>query len=497
VPVHPFLRLSGASKRFGGVVALDSVDWEVMPGEVHCLVGENGSGKSTLIKLVSGVHWPDPGTQIEVDDKPHAGMTPALAKALGIHVIYQDLSLFPNLSAAENIAIEQVIDSPIRPVRRQRMRRIAADALARLGFVLPLDQPVAAFSVGERQVIAICRGLAADARLLIMDEPTASLTRAEVKRLVDIVAKLKGAGIAVVFVSHRLEEVMEIAERVTVLRDGRKVGTYPPTEIDSRRLAELMTGHAVEQKTVARKAAEDDALLSVSGLTRAGEFADVAFTLRRGEVLGLTGLLGSGRTEVALSLFGMSRLDAGEIRVGGKVVLMRSNRDAIRAGIAYLSEDRLNLGLNMRQSVKDNLVIAVLSRLANRLGWIKLGKRRDTAAKWLSRLRIRSAGIEAAVQQLSGGNQQRVALAKWLATDPKALILDSPTVGVDIGNKQGIYEIVRELAARGIGILFISDEIPEVHSVCDRILHMRNGRIVGEYRPATISEDELSERVYA
>jgi simple sugar transport system ATP-binding protein len=225
----------------------------MMPGEVHCLVGENESGKSIMIKLVSGVHWPDPGTEIEVDGKAHSGITPALAKSLGIHVIYQDLSLFPNLSVAENIAIEEVVDSPTRPVRRRRMRDIAAAALERLGFVLPLDRPVASFSVGERQVIAICRGIASEARLLIMDEPTASLTRAEVRRLVDIVAKLKQQGIAVVFVSHRLEEVVEIAERVTVLRDGRKVGTYPPAEIDSRRLAELMTGHAVEHKAATRK----------------------------------------------------------------------------------------------------------------------------------------------------------------------------------------------------------------------------------------------------
>jgi simple sugar transport system ATP-binding protein len=497
LPAQPFLRLTRAAKRFGGVVALDGVDWDVMPGEVHCLVGENGSGKSTMIKLVSGVHAPDPGTLIEVDGRTFPGLTPALAKSLGIHVIYQDLSLFPNLSVAENIAIEEVIERAARPVRRRRMREIAAAALRRLGFDLPLDRPVASFPVGERQVIAICRGLAANARLLVMDEPTASLTRAEVRRLVDIVAKLRQEGIAVVFVSHRLEEVVEIAERVTVLRDGRKVGTYPPEEIDSRRLAELMTGHAPQSKALRPKTITGEPLVAVSGLTRSGEFADVSFDLRRGEVLGLIGLLGAGRTEIAVSLFGMSRADAGEIRVDGKPMRLRSNRDAINAGIAYLSEDRLNLGLNMRQSVKDNLVIAVLGRLANRFGWIKLGKRRDEAAAWVSRLHIRAAGIEAAVQQLSGGNQQRVALAKWLATDPRILILDSPTVGVDVGNKEGIYEIIRGLAGRGIGILLISDEVPEVCAVCDRILHMRGGRIVGEYAQADVSERELAERIYA
>ncbi|HZF34644.1 MAG TPA: sugar ABC transporter ATP-binding protein [Candidatus Angelobacter sp.] len=492
-----FLRLTRATKRFGGVVALDAVDWDVMPGEVHCLVGENGSGKSTMIKLVSGVHQPDAGTVIEVDGVPHASITPPLAKALGIHVIYQDLSLFPNLSVAENIAIDAVLGGLARPVERRKMRAVAAAALARLGFTLPLDRPVASFSIAERQVIAICRGLAAEARLLIMDEPTASLTRAEVKLLLGIVARLKSQGIAIVFVSHRLEEVVEIAERVTVLRDGRKVGTYPPSEIDATRLAELMTGLSIEHKIVARDVAKAAPLLEITGLTRTGEFADVSFTLHRGEVLGLTGLLGAGRTEVALSLFGMTRPDVGEIRIEGSPVVLRSNQDAIRAGIAYLSEDRLNLGLNMRQSVKDNLVLAVLGHLANRIGWIKPGVRRATATNWVSRLNIRTTSVEASVQQLSGGNQQRVALAKWLATDPKILILDSPTVGVDIGNKQGIYEIIQELAGRGIGILLISDEIPEVYYACDRILHMRAGRVLGSHLPGEIAEHELEERVYA
>lgn len=485
-----------ATKRFGGVVALDAVDWDVVQGEVHCLVGENGSGKSTMIKLISGVLWPDAGTVIEIGGEPHSGITPKLAKALGIHVIYQDLSLFPNLSVAENIAIEEVVAGFARPVHRKRMREIAAATLARLDFALPLDKPVAGFSIAERQVIAICRGIASQARLLVMDEPTASLTRTEVRLLLDVVAKLKQQGIAIVFVSHRLEEIVEIAERVTVLRDGRKVGTYPADEVNAKRLAELMTGHVFEHRLVVRDVATAP-LLEVNALTRRGEFADVTFTIHRGEVLGLTGLLGAGRTELALSLFGMARPDFGDVRVEGRPMAMSSNREAIQAGIAYLSEDRLNLGLNMRQSVKDNLLLAVLGRLANRFGWITFRKRRAAAMDWVSRLNIRAPSIEASAQQLSGGNQQRVALAKWLATEPKILILNSPTVGVDIGNKQGIYEIIRELAGRGIGFLVISDEISEVYYICDRILHMRDGRIVGEHRPSAISEHKLEERVYA
>lgn len=493
----PFLRLEGVSKRFGGVVALDRIDWDVRPGEVHCLVGENGCGKSTLIKLVAGVHAPDPGGRIEIAGEPFAALDPALAKRRGVQVIYQDLSLFPNLSVAENIGIDLNLAGLARPARWGRVRAVAREVLGRLGFGLALDARVASLAIAERQVVAICRGLAADARLLFMDEPTASLTRTEVRALLGIVERLKGQGIAVVFVSHRLDEVVEVAERVTVLRDGRKVGTYAAGEVDARRIGELMTGLAIEHALTARDRSAEPPLLEVRGLTRAGEYADVGFTLRRGEVLGLTGLLGAGRTELALSLFGMTRPDSGEVRLEGRPLAPGSNRAAIRAGVAYVSEDRLNLGLNMRQSVADNLVLASLDRLAGLLGWIAPVRRRAVAAEWVDRLRIKVPGLANPVQQLSGGNQQRVVLAKWLATGPKVLVLDSPTVGVDVGNKRGIYEIVHALAAQGVGILLISDEVPEVYYNCDRVLHLREGRIVAEHVPGRIGEHALEEEVYA
>ncbi len=494
---RPLLRLAGVSKRFGGVKALDGVDWELMAGEVHCLVGENGCGKSTLIKLVAGVHAPDPGSTIEIDGEAVAGLSPAHAKALGVHVIFQDLSLFPNLSVAANLAIDDPLGALLAPVRRARMARTAGEVLGRLGFTLPLDAPVGDLPIAARQVVAICRGLAARARLLFMDEPTSSLTRTEVRSLLGIVARLKAEGITVVFVSHRLDEVIEIAERVTVLRDGRKVGTYPAAEVTGKRLTEIMTGLVIDQKVTARDTAAAAPLLEVKELTRAGEYEGVSFTLRRGEVLGLTGLLGAGRTELALSLFGMTRPDRGEIRLGGQPLQLGSNQDAIRAGIAYVSEDRLNLGLNMRQSVQDNLVLAIVPRLANGVGYIDPAKRRAAAAASVDRLKIKIPGLDNPVQQLSGGNQQRVVLAKWLATEPKVLLLDSPTVGVDIGNKQGIYEIIHALAARGVGIVLISDEVPEVYYNCDRVLVMREGRLAGEHLPGAVAEHALEEQVYA
>ena len=493
----PFLQLTAVSKRFGGVLALDRIDWEVRAGEVHCLVGENGCGKSTLIKLVAGVHQPDPGGVIAIGGSARPALDPAAAKALGIQVIYQDLSLFPNLSVAENIAFDRNLAGLARPVGYGAMRKVAGALLDRLGVALPLDAPVGSLSIAERQAVAICRGLAADARLLFMDEPTASLTRAEVKALLGFVERLRAQGVAVVFVSHRLDEVVEIAERVTVMRDGRKVGTYAAGEVDARRIGELMTGLSIEHRVTARDVSAAPPLLEVRGLTRLGEYADVAFTLRRGEVLGLTGLLGAGRTELALSLFGMTRPDSGEIRLEGRPLTLSNNQDAIRAGIAYVSEDRLNLGLNMRQSVADNVALASLDRLAGAVGWIAPARRRVLAADWVSRLHIKIPGLDNPVQQLSGGNQQRVVLGKWLATSPKLLILDSPTVGVDIGNKRGIYELIRKLAADGVGILLISDEVPEVYYQCDRVLHMREGRIVGEAIPGAVSEHALEERVYA
>jgi simple sugar transport system ATP-binding protein len=493
----PFLRLQGVTKRFGGVVALDRVDWEVEAGEVHCLVGENGCGKSTLIKVVAGVHAPDPGSVVEIGGRLVEQFAPARARDLGIQVIFQDLSLFPNLSVAENIAVAENLRGLAKPVRKRRMREIASTALERLAHRLPLDALVSSLSVAERQLVAICRGLAAEARLLFMDEPTASLTRTEVNRLLSIVARLKAQGVAVVFVSHRLDEVVEVAERVTVLRDGRKVGTYPVAEVDQRRLSALMTGEDIEHPLAARDTSGAVPLLEVEGLTRAGEYEDVSFTLRRGEVLGLTGLLGAGRTELALSLFGMTRPDYGAVRLDGRPLSLRTNQEAIRAGIAYVSEDRLGLGLNMRQSIEDNTVVAMLGRLTGTLGLIDPTRRRALATSWVERLAIRIPGLDKPVQSLSGGNQQRVVLAKWLATEPKVLILDCPTHGVDIKNKKGIYDLVRGLSESGVGVLLISDEVPELFATCDRVLPMRAGRLEGEVVPGRVSERELQERIYA
>ncbi len=496
-PTAPFLKLENIGKRFGGTVALDGVDWSVNPGEVHCLVGENGSGKSTLIKIVSGVHRPDAGGRIVIGGTAFDHLSPHHAKKLGIQVIYQDLSLFPNLSVWENIAIDQELGAPFLAVRRKTMRATAKEVLANLDARLPLDAIVGQLSVAERQLVAICRGLAAKAKLLIMDEPTSSLTHHEVVRLLGIVHRLKSMGLAIVFVSHRLEEVMALAERVTVLRDGRKAATLPAKQVDYHRLAELMTGSRIDHVLKAPGLETRESVLEVRGGGRNGEFADVSFALHAGEVLGIIGLMGSGRTELALALFGMTKLDHGEVWVDGKPLKLHSNQDAIRSGIAYVSEDRLLLGLNLRQSIADNASITTLDRLANSFGLVPPQRRSKLAFEWVKRLGIKASNTAAAVQTLSGGNQQRVVLAKWLATNPKILILDTPTAGVDIRNKQGIYGIIHKLAKEGVAIVVISDEIPEVYFNTDRILHMREGRLVKEYLPGATSEKLLAEAVFA
>jgi simple sugar transport system ATP-binding protein len=494
---EPFVRIANVTMKFSGMTALNALDWDVRRGEVHCLMGENGCGKSTTIKVLSGVNKPEPGALIEIDGKRHEQLTPHLSKQLGIQVIYQDLSLFPNLSVAENISIEDALGGYTTLISQARMRERADATMKRLGVSLPLDAKVGELPIATRQLVAICRGMASEARLLFMDEPTASLTRSEVNALLDVVRRLKQDGVAVVFVSHKLDEVVEIADRVTVLRDGNKLGTYPAAGLNDKRLGELMTGLQIEHVVRARDCSSAKPVLEVKGLAREGEYRDISFDVRKGEIVGLVGLLGAGRTELALSLFGMSPPDRGEIRLDGKPMHARSNRQAIDAGIAYVSEDRLSIGLNMRQSVQDNMVLAVLNRISSRAGWLPPARRAKVASAWRDRLRIKIPSLDAPVSQLSGGNAQRVVLTKWLATEPKLLILDSPTVGVDIGNKQGIYEIVHGLAERGVAVLMISDEVPEVYFNCDRVLHMRGGQLIGEFVPGRDSEAQIGESIYA
>ena len=491
------LRLEGISKRFGGVQALMDISFDVAAGEVLCLAGENGCGKSTLIKIISGVYAPEPGAVMEFDGKPMEHLTPARARELGIQVIWQDLALFPEMSVAENIAFERNLGPKPHLVDYGEMKRVARSMLDKLGVSIDPDRPVRTLSIAQRQLVAIARALVADARLVFMDEPTASLSHAETLALLEIVRRLSSENIAVVFVSHRLAEVLDVCERVTVLRDGRYVGTFPTQGMTQIRLTELMTGKEFNEQIRAGRSASSEPILSVRNLMRRGQYRDISFDIRKGEIVGLTGRLGAGRTELALSIFGMSRPDSGEIHLKGKPLQLRSNRDAIAAGIAYVSEDRLSLGLVQPQSIADNTAVTVLDDLTNNVGLLSSSKEESLVDHWIKRLAVKIGHSDDPVSTLSGGNQQRIVLAKWLATKPTLLILDSPTVGVDVGARHGIFEIVRKLADEGMAILLISDETPEVYFNSDRILHMRDGAIVAEYIPGRTRMEKIEEEIHA
>lgn len=489
-----FLRAIRVSKRYGGVVALQDVELNLHSGETHCLVGENGSGKSTLVKIITGVVAPDPGARIEVAGRTFPRLTPHQAIELGIQVVHQDLSIFPNLTVAENIAMPSHLIEPRRMVRWGAVRRVASEILERIGVGLDLDATVGQLPVGDQQIVAICRALAGHARLLIMDEPTASLTRREVERLFGILRELQSQGVATLFISHRLDEVLEIAQWVTVLRDGRLVGTFRQGEVDAATLVRLMTGKEViggRRELESQDVSGGPVVLDVRRLSRRRNFADVSFTVRRGEVVGLIGPLGSGRTELALSLFGMNPPDSGTVLVEGRSVALRTTQDAIRAGIAYVPENRLTQGLAINQSVAFNLMVTVLDRLAGRLRLIGSRRRAEYCQEAVRAFGIRTASIDAPVRTLSGGNQQKVVMAKWLLARPRVLILDGPTVGIDVGARESIYAMIREIAGRGVAVLLISDEVPEVLANCDRILVMKRGRIVAELAGSGLTEAQL------
>ncbi len=482
-------------KRYTGVQALGGVDFDISAGEVHCLAGENGSGKSTLIKIISGVETPDEGTEILIDGNPIGQQDSLKAMRRGIEVIYQDLSLFPNMTVSENIALNEVIGSGSRIITKSKEREIAKSAMNRVGIELPTDELVGDLSMGDQQLVAICRALTSDIRLLIMDEPTTALTRKEVVGLFRAVEELRAQGIASLFVSHKLCEVLEIAERVTVLRDGQKVGVYPASELDDAKLSFLMTGENLEYESFVYDLGNRKPLLEVNNLSRREHFSGIDFQLFPGEILGITGLLGSGRTELAMALFGLNQPDSGEVVLDGKKVNLKSAKKAAAAGMAYVPENRLVLGLVMPQSVARNTVLTTIRGLVGRFGSVDERRFDESVDYWVKRLRIKVPNVSSPVCTLSGGNQQRVVLAKWMAASPKVLILDGPTVGIDVAAKSAIHSFLRELAATGVGIIIISDEIPEVHGNCNRILLMHRGRIRGEFLSAEITPAEIQDEI--
>ncbi|MCO1594509.1 sugar ABC transporter ATP-binding protein [Micromonospora sp. RHAY321] len=474
----PLLVLDGVTKSFGAVAALRGVHLALHSGEAHALVGENGAGKSTLVKILAGAHAPDAGA-MTLDGQPLRLRGPADARAAGIAVIYQEPTLFPDLSVAENIFMGR---QPLRGLRRidtTAMNRDAERLFQRLGVRIDPTRPARGLSIADQQLVEIAKAISFDARVLVMDEPTAALSGVEVERLFAVARSLCEHGAAVLFISHRFNEVFDLCHRVTVLRDGAWVSSDRATDLTVDEVVRRMVGRDVASLYPKQDAELRDTLLEVRGLTRAGVFTDVSFSVRGGEIVALAGLVGAGRSEVARAVFGVDRYDAGEVLVAGRAVPAGNPGRAIAAGMALVPEDRRQQGLVMELSVERNATLA-RRRALSRLGLLLGAAERAEARHWTRRLQVKTSRLGAPVATLSGGNQQKVVLAKWLATEPRVLIIDEPTRGIDVGTKSEVHRLLSELAGEGLAILMISSELPEVLGMADRVLVMHEGRLVRE-----------------
>ncbi len=476
------------TKTFGDFKALDNINLMFKGGEIHCLAGENGSGKSTLVKVISGIYTPDKGT-IVVNGRNYSSITPVQSMHEGIQVIYQDLSLFEHMSVAENIAIGKLRETNQRLVNWPQIYEIAAEQLSRIGVNLDLRQELREASISTKQLTAICRALAMDAKVLFMDEPTTALTSREVDRLLAVMSELKKSGLAIIFISHKLDEVFRISDVVTVFRDGRKIGDFPSRDLNQRRLSYYMTGREISYPKYQRTSPDEPSFIELKDLCKKGMYENISLKLRKGDITGCIGLLGSGRTELALSLFGLNRPDSGQILIDGKEVSISSPTTAMDHGIALLPEDRAVQGLFLERSIAVNTTAAVIKQLCSSiLGFFDFKKERSAAVDSIKRLKIKTTSEDKLSGELSGGNQQKVVLAKWLLTKPRLFIMDNPTVGIDIGSKSEIYEIAQQLAHQGMAILLLSDELEELTSNCNRIAVFYHGRII-----KLLEEDELKD----
>jgi ABC-type sugar transport system ATPase subunit len=482
-PAAPLLEMRGIVKSFPGVQALRGVNLDLAAGEVLALLGENGAGKSTLMKVLGGAHRPDAG-MLRLDGRPIAFRSPQEARAAGIAVIHQEFNLVPGLTAVENIFLGQE-RARAGFVNRAAERRRATELFRRLGATIDLDVPCSRLPTAAQQLVEIAKALAFDARLIVMDEPTAALSDAEAGRLFEIVRDLKARGIAVVYISHRLDEIFALADRVVVLRDGRHVGTRPREGLGRQELIELMVGRELAEEYPRREVEPGPVRLSVSRLSRGRAVRDVSFAVRAGEILALAGLVGAGRTETLRLVFGADPRDSGEILLDGRPLEIRSPRDAIAAGIGLLTEDRKLQGLVLGRSVRENFSLPNLARFSRPgfrglMGFMDGRREREAFGRHVAALRIKVPHQDEAARNLSGGNQQKVVLAKWLERDCEVLFFDEPTRGIDVGARHEIYQLMNDLVARGKAIVMVSSDLPEVLGMADRILVMHDGRITGE-----------------
>ena len=488
------LKVTNISKSFSGVQALKNVSLTINPGEIRCLAGENGCGKSTLIKIISGFYTSD-GGEIEINGKKFENLNPIDSIHEGIQVIYQDFSIFPNLTVAENIALNSELARNSRIINWKKVFKTAKEAMDKINVKLDLKEKVENLSVADKQLVAISRALVQNTKLIIMDEPTSALTQKEVKSLFEVIKDLQKKGMAILFVSHKLDEVFNISQKITILRNGCNVIDGDTSDFDRTKFVYYMTGRQVEEEHFEFEVEEAKYLLKVENLCKKDGFKDISFELHEGEILGITGLLGSGRTELAMSLFGLNPADSGNIYIENKLTKIKSAQDAIKNKIGYVPEDRLTEGLFLEQSIGRNIIISIVEKLLSKFKFIDKFKINNEMDSRIQSLNIVTPSPSLPVKTLSGGNQQRVVLAKWLANNPKILILNGPTVGVDIGSKIDIYKIIRDLTQKGMGVIIISDDIPEVLHNCSTIFIMKKGKFVESVKNTSINEKELAEKL--
>jgi rhamnose transport system ATP-binding protein len=474
----PVLELSGVAKAFGQVIALSRADLVVQQASIHALVGENGAGKSTLVKIVAGLYQRDTG-EMRFRGDPVDFATTADAKSRGIAVIYQEPTLFPDLSVTENIFMGRQPTDRLGRIDRKAMRAEARGIFQRLGVHIDPDRLAEGLSIADQQLIEIAKAISLDARLLIMDEPTAALSGVEVERLFAVARSLRDEGRGIVFISHRFDEVFSLCDTITVMRDGAYVTTDSTADVTEDEIVRRMVGRDVTDLFPKQEAAVGEPLLVVENLNSAGVFHDVSFTVRSGEIVALAGLVGAGRSEIARAVFGVDGYDSGSVRVGDRVVPKRRPTAAMAAGLALVPEDRRKQGLVLEESVARNSTLAIRNKLS-KLGFIRGAAENESARVWASRLQLKATALDTLTGTLSGGNQQKVVLGKWLATEPRVLIIDEPTRGIDVGTKAEVHRLLSELAGRGLAILMISSELPEVLGMADRVLVVREGRITAQ-----------------
>jgi ribose transport system ATP-binding protein len=488
---EPILQLQKITKRFPGVLALDNFSFDIYPHEIHALLGENGAGKSTLMKIISGVYLKDAGN-ILFHGKTASIPDPLSAQKQGITIIHQELNLFPQLTVAQNIFIGREPRGYFKGVLDEKqLNKDAEIILKSLKLNISPTEKVANLTVAKQQMVEIAKALSFKAEVLIMDEPTSALTESEIVTLFRIIKNLRDSGVAIVYISHRLAELEEIADRVTVMRDGKWVNTLMYKDTSSQELISMMVGRDIDKMFQKKESKIGEILLEVRGMNRGGYLKDINIAVRKGEILGISGLMGAGRSELAKAIFGADKIDSGDLYIDGKKVSIKSPVDAINLGIGYLTEDRKKDGLVLVHSVEDNTVLASLGKVINSLGVINGSACKEITQKQVDTLKIKTPSLEQRVINLSGGNQQKVIIAKWLCCESRLLIFDEPTRGIDVGAKVEVYELMSQLSEKGVAIIMISSELPEILAMSDRILVMHEGRITGELLSKDASQEKI------